>query len=67
MPKLGTILFVGALAWYLFFGWLRHRSWLRDRASGFASGTQWLSLAGTVGSFLLILGAVLCIFFLPTL
>ena len=60
MPHLASALFLSAIAWAVFFGWLRHRSWLRHRDSGFAPGTQGLSLVGSVGAFLLVLTATLC-------
>ncbi len=37
---------------------LRHRSWLRHRDSGFAPGTQYLAISAVVGWFLGMAGAV---------
>jgi hypothetical protein len=44
--------------WQLWMQWLRHRSWLRHQASGFAPGTQHLALAATVGWSLSVVVAV---------
>lgn len=35
--------------WQLWLQWLRHRSWLRCRHSGFAPGTQHLAISAWLG------------------
>jgi hypothetical protein len=35
--------------WHLWMQWLRHRSWLRHRDSGFVPGTQHLAMAAIAG------------------
>jgi hypothetical protein len=43
--------------WHLWMQWLRHRSWLRHRESGFAPGTQHLALSAAIGYALGVSGA----------
>ncbi len=45
--------------WNVWMQWLRHRSWLRHRDSGFAPGTQHLSCLATLGFGVGVYGAVL--------
>jgi len=47
--------------WQLWMQWLRHRSWLHHRESGFAPGTQHLALTAAVGWFLCMAGATIWI------
>src|SRR5690242_5864241 len=35
--------------WQLWMQWLRHRSWLRHKESGFAPGTQHLAISAWLG------------------
>ncbi len=58
MSRVTFTLPIVAIIWFAFFEVLRHRAWLRHRATGFAPGTQGLSVAGSVGSFLLVLAVV---------
>jgi hypothetical protein len=44
--------------WHLWMQWLRLRSWLRHRESGFAPGTQHLALSAAVGYGLGVTGAL---------
>ncbi len=44
--------------WHLWMQWLRHRSWLRHRDSGFAPGTQQLAVAAWLGWSLAVFAAV---------
>jgi len=50
---ISVVLLALAIVWKILFGWLRHRSFLKHRASGFVPGTQHLSLIGTFGALLL--------------
>jgi hypothetical protein len=43
-----ALLLVGG-TWNFWIQWLRHRSWLDHRDSGFAPGTQPLALLGGIG------------------
>ena len=52
-------LLVAAGFWQFWMEWLRQRSWLRHRDSGFAPGTQHLALAGALGYLVGTLGAVI--------
>ena len=45
--------------WQFWMQWLRHRSWLRHRDSGFAPGTQHLALSAAVGWFVGMVGAMI--------
>jgi hypothetical protein len=56
-----AILVLAGGVWHFWMQWLRHRSWLRHRDSGFAPGTQRLALAAVVGWFLGIAGATIWI------
>jgi hypothetical protein len=47
-----AILMVVGGTWNFWMQWLRHRSWLRHRDSGFAPGTQHLALMGGMGFLL---------------
>jgi hypothetical protein len=38
--------------WQLWMQWLRHKSWLQHRNSGFVPGTQHLALSAAVGWFI---------------
>lgn len=67
MPCITLVLLIGAIVWFAVFGWLRHRSWLRQRDSGFAPGTQRLSFAGSLGAFLLMFAAAISYLMLPSL
>jgi hypothetical protein len=42
----------GAGIWNFWMQWLRHRSWLRHRDSGFAPGTPHLALFAAIGFLL---------------
>lgn len=44
----GVLLIAGSV-WNLWMSWLRHRSWLHHRESGFAPPTQHLLLIGVAG------------------
>ncbi len=44
-----ALLLVGSGGWQLWMQWLRHKSWLKHRESGFAPGTGHLSLAAAIG------------------
>jgi hypothetical protein len=44
--------------WQLWMQWVRHRSWVQHRDSGFAPGTQHLALSAAVGWFLGTVGAM---------
>jgi hypothetical protein len=44
--------------WQLWMQWLRHRSWLRHRDSGFVPGTQHLALSAWLGWSLAIGAAI---------
>ena len=56
-----AILSITGGLWHLWMQWLRHRSWLRHRDSGFAPGTQHLAIAAAVGWFLGLTGATIWI------
>jgi hypothetical protein len=56
-----AILSITGGLWHLWMQWLRHRSWLRHRDSGFAPGTQHLALSAAVGWFLGMTGALIWI------
>jgi hypothetical protein len=45
--------------WHLWMQWLRHRSWVRHRDSGFAPGTQYLALSAIIGYGLGVTGALI--------
>jgi hypothetical protein len=45
--------------WQLWMQWLRHRSWLRHRDSGFAPGTQHFAISAWLGWSLAAFAAVL--------
>jgi hypothetical protein len=47
--------------WHFWMQWLRHRSWLRHRDSGFAPPTQHLAISAAAGWFLGIVGATIWI------
>ena len=51
-----ALLLVGG-TWNFWMQWLRHRSWLRHRDSGFAPGTQHLALLGGIGFLLCVSSA----------
>ena len=53
-----TLFFLGG-AWHTWFQWLRHRSWLRHRGSGFAPGTQHLAILAVGGLGFCLGGAAL--------
>jgi hypothetical protein len=50
---------IAAGVWQFWMQWLRYRSWLRHRDSGFAPGTQHLALSAAVGWFLGMTGAMI--------
>lgn len=56
-----AILAIMGGVWHFWMQWLRHRSWLRHRESGFAPGTQHLAISATVGFFLALTGALIWI------
>ncbi len=56
-----AIFLIAGGVWQFWMQWLRHRSWLRHRDSGFAPGTQHLALAAAVGWFLGMAGATIWI------
>jgi hypothetical protein len=56
-----AILLIAGGVWQFWMQWLRHRSWLRHRDSGFAPGTQHLALAAAVGWLLGLTGATIWI------
>ena len=59
IPKfISPVLAVTAIGWYVFFEWLRHRSYKKHIHTGFAPGTQHLLNLGIFGGFLLMLAAV---------
>ncbi len=59
IPKfISPTLAVAAIGWYLFFEWLRHRSYKKHIHTGFAPPTQHLLNVGIIGGFLLMLAAV---------
>ena len=45
--------------WQLWMQWLRHRSWLRHKDSGFAPGTQHLAISAWLGWSLGVFAAVI--------
>ena len=45
--------------WQFWMQWLRHRSWLRHRESGFAPGTQHLAISAALGYGLGMTGALI--------
>jgi hypothetical protein len=45
--------------WHLWMQWLRHRSWLRHRDSGFVPGTQHLAISAWLGWSLAVFTALL--------
>jgi len=47
-----AILATAGGVWQLWMQWLRHRSWLQNRDSGFAPGTQHLAMLAALGWFL---------------
>jgi hypothetical protein len=60
IPKfISPVLAITAVGWYVFFEWLRHRSYKKHIHTGFAPGTQHLLNPGIFGGFLLMLAAVL--------
>jgi hypothetical protein len=45
--------------WQLWMQWLRHKSWLRHRDSGFSPGAQHLALSAAVGWFVGVVSAAI--------
>jgi hypothetical protein len=56
-----AILLIAGGVWHFWMQWLRHRSWLRHRDSGFAPGTQHLTLAAAIGWLLGLTGPTIWI------
>ena len=56
-----AILSMAGGIWQLWMQWLRHRSWLRYRDSGFAPSTQHLAISAAVGWLVGMAGAMIWI------
>lgn len=64
VPKyIPLVCIISAVVWWVFFEWLRHRSYKKHIHTGFAPGTQHLSLLASFGALVLtIAGSVLQLF-----
>lgn len=54
-----ALLSIAGGVWQIWMQWLRHRSWLRHRDSGFVPGTQHLALSAWLGWSLGVFAAVI--------
>ena len=53
------------VGWCVLMEWLRHRSWVKHRDSGFSPGTQHLAMLAAAGMALAIIVTAVVFFFVP--